>query len=148
MASKEGVVSYPGKLRKITANEERVIKLATAKIVEELLGNLEANVCSEKDIKLLVDLVYRKELKINELNKIDMLQQKLLENEYRRNETKPIPCVHTVQEQGEQTTVTMAVMQDQEATIAILEKDVNFLHEKVDVFATAVNQKEKVIRNN
>ena len=61
-----------------------------------------------------------------------MFNQKLLENEYRRNKTKPIPCVQTVQDRGEQTIVTMAVPKDQEATIAILEQEVNFLHEKVD----------------
>ena len=54
---------------KIKATEVMNIKLETAKIVEELLGNLEADVSSEKDIKLLVDLVYHRELQIDELNK-------------------------------------------------------------------------------
>ena len=40
-------------------NLEIEIKLETAKIVVELLGNLEADVYSENDIKLLVDLVFR-----------------------------------------------------------------------------------------
>ena len=70
MSSNQGS-SYIENAMKIKATEVMNIKLETAKIVEELLGNLEADVSSEKDIKLLVDLVYQRELQIDELKKID-----------------------------------------------------------------------------
>ena len=77
------------------------IKLLTAKIVEDLLRNLEADVSSEKDVKLLVDLVYQQELQIDEL-KNDRIEAK---------PKPPVQVLHQEQQCGILTTSTVSSLE-------------------------------------
>jgi len=70
-------------------NHERHVKLATARCVEQLIGQLSVKVCSDEDVVLLVDTIFEKDAKIYNLQ-----EELAMTREKRRldSQNNPVPA--------------------------------------------------------